>query len=68
MTMYRIVSLLMSWAVDHIQLLFVIMLSVCTAGSIILFRRVKEDIREMNRDFDKEKYQRKNNRNKRYRK
>lgn len=68
MTIYRIVSLLMSWAVDHIQLLFVIMLSVCTVGSIILFRKVKEDIREINRDFDKEKYQRKNNRNKRYRK
>lgn len=68
MTIYKIVSLLMSWAVDHIQLLFVIMLSVCTVGSIILFRKVKEDIREMNRDFDKEKYQRKNNRNKRYRK
>lgn len=65
---YEMISLLLAWVVEHMQLLFVIMLSTCTIGSITLFRKVKEDIREMNRDFDKEKYQRKNNRNKRYRK
>lgn len=65
---YEMISLLLAWVVEHMQLLFVMMLSTCTIGSIVLFRKVKEDIREMNRDFDKEKYQRKNNRNKRYRK
>lgn len=68
MSLYRFVSLLFSWAFDHMELLLGIMVSVCVISGTILIRKVQEDIRELNRDFDKEKYQRKNNGNKRYRK
>lgn len=68
MSTYRIISMLLSWAVERMQWLFALLLAVCTVGSFILFRKVRGEIRGMNTKFDKEKYQRKNNGNNRYRK
>lgn len=68
MSLYRFVSLLFSWIFDNIEILLKIMTVIGVISSVTIIREIKENIRELNRDFDKEKYQRKYYRNKHYKK